>query len=181
MEPTVNPQNYTPIQIQDFQPQTQSSTKKLNVTTIVLILSLCAFLISVAYSTAVQKNLSMTSANYQANMPPTQVPEFGFPKQYKRELIPDALYSGAKLPDPVTGEKFINDYIKDQAMRFYIYKDILAENDIPATPTAAISNFAGFRKDVAMMEQLVKKHLLMQDSTTRLDDIINERKAFFIY
>lgn len=143
--------NYTRLDVKSFKKKHYSSGLK-NGINFLMVFSISAFLLSASYY--VQQ--TQFSSSSRASTPrPTQMPLGDvFPKAYKDEVVPaniiNDLIQSAKSKDI----KFPQTYAKERITKYYIYKDVLSENNIPLPNNEKIDDY------IDEMEDLIKQHLL---------------------
>ncbi len=166
-DPLPSAHNYTPINTADYQTSNQNSvTKKrhINYLNLSLLLLTCTSLLGLAFAVRTSQTVINTNAAYNKNadmemkMMGMEIGEYRFPKTYRGTSIPETLYTSAK--DSSVGEVYVNDYIKDQVIRYYVYKNVLEENDIDPETENGITDFANLKDAVASMEKLVRTNLI---------------------
>lgn len=147
--------NYTPLNLNRFQP----SKKRFHVTDLFLVLSVISFLLSISYYVGNSKFYSNSQAANR--LTPVTRPtgsNVKYPKSYKDERIPQTIFVQVKnsLTDFSPKEK--DEKAKDIVMRYYAYKDVLAENELASESSELDSK--SLPEEVSQMEQIIAENLL---------------------
>lgn len=164
-------QNFTPLNssmgIPDFQqsfaPPPVPTKKKIAFDDIYLIFSVLVFVLSLGVMINSRNFTATSDAKATRNL--TVVPRKQtivsklFPKSYKQEKIPTAIYENLNT-FPSLPSQGKDEYVKTQVMKFYVYKDVLQENT-ESTPEALIpTTYKDINEGVQVMEPIIKNNLL---------------------
>lgn len=162
-------QNFTPLDssfnIPSFQPEPPSpppNRKKIQLDTIYLISAASIFVLSLGLLI----NSSRLTTTSEAKSIPliTSVPKQNnvgknLPKTFKNESIPLSIYENlSNYPDvPSDGR---DEYVKMQVMKFYIYKDLLQQNNSSNAAVLIPKTYKDIKDGVNAMEPIIKQNLL---------------------
>lgn len=98
-----------------------------------------------------------------------------YPQKYNEETIPKELYYDIKQHYAVntTGRK---NYVIDKIVRFYIYRDVLKENELTYPESKKETPFAKMIEDVSSMEKVLKNEVINKDGVYKtLDDVVTSK------
>ncbi len=143
--------NYTRLDVNSFKKKHYSSGLK-NGINFLMVFSLSAFLLSASYYV---QQTQFSSSSRAAAPRPTQMPLGDvFPKAYKDEVVPTNIINDLVQTAKTKDIKFPQTYAKERITKYYIYKDVLTENNIPLPNNENIDDY------IDEMEDLIKQHLL---------------------
>lgn len=155
---------------------------------IFLIVGIVAFVLSLSYTVTVDQLSSRSRASEKAPEPTPQVIHIqtatsvlkDYPKQYKAEVIPQELYDSIKktYSQDTPGRK---NYVIDKVARYYIYKDVLEQNDLTFEESTKTDPLQKLVDDVNTMQTVIQEKILTQpDSTYKdLDSIVTNNISQF--
>lgn len=148
-----------------------------NSANIFLMTTLVIFVFSISYSI----NTSQKSTETKAAPIPTSVPQptpllplivynvtantpsssiSAYPKTYSDIAIPAKIYTeGENKYSKSPNKSLIKKYIIDRVTKYYVYLDVLAENDI-AVSNNTVPSFAEIEKQVPILEGRIKEQLI---------------------
>lgn len=143
--------NYTRLDVKSFKKKHYSSGLK-NGINFLMVFSVSAFLLSASYYV---QQTQFSSSSRAAVPRPTQMPLGDvFPKAYKDEVVPKNIIADLVQSAKSKDVTYPQTYAKDRIVKYYIYKDVLSENNIPLPNNENIDDY------VDEMEDLIKQHLL---------------------
>lgn len=176
---------YTPLDIDHL----QSELKGKRGPTILLIIGIVAFLGSLTYAVTGIKVQSETKAEVKKsplqisavplalNPVPDIVKEF--PTTYGDTKIPESLYTDIKTVYAIDtpGRK---NYVLDKVLRFYVYREVLGEENLSFVQSEQEGEFAKLIEEVTAMELIIKENLIGTDKKYEsLDKLVVERLSNF--
>lgn len=143
--------NYTRLDVKAFKKKHYNSGFR-NGINFLMVLSVSAFLLSASYYV---QQTQFSSSSRAAAPRPSQMPLGDvFPKYYKDEVVPKNIIADLVQSGKDKGIKFPQTYAKERLTKYYIYKDVLAENNIPLPTKDNIDDY------IDQMEDLIKQYLL---------------------
>lgn len=168
MEDNSTPVNYTKLNLSDFnfpqvpefneKPAPQPS-KKLGLSNVFLVVSGLAFVFAISYY--VQSSRFETTS--RATINPTMSPEIDektlLPRAYGEEDVAPAIVDDLKEAAQQENVKFPDMYVKDKLVRYYIYKDVMEENDLKLPEEMEAEQKLTLEK-LNAMEQIIKDNLV---------------------
>ena len=143
--------NYTRLDIKEFKKKHYNTGLK-NGINFLMVLSVSAFLLSASYYV---QQTQFSSSSRAAGPRPSQTPLGDvFPKYYKDEVVPKNIITDLVQSAKAKDVKFPQTYAKERITKYYIYKDVLTENNIPLPTKDNIDDY------IDQMEDLIKQYLL---------------------
>ena len=124
--------------------------------------SICGFILSLGFMITSRNFTTSSDAKITRELvlSPTVTPASmtKLPKTYKTEKIPSSVYENANSVAGVpTTEK--DEYIKNQVIKFYIYKDVLQEYNPAASSSLVPTTFKDIADGIDVMEPIIKENL----------------------
>lgn len=158
-------QNFTPLDpsmtIPSFEKEAPLK-KKIRLDSIYLIFSVCIFVLSMGLFINSTRFTTTSDAKPIQNVPtaaPKKTVSSVFPKSYKNENIPLSIYDNLNnYPDipAVDGEE----YVKTQVMKFYVYKNILEQNNESSASALIPQSYRDIKDGLTVMEPIIEQNVL---------------------
>ncbi len=143
--------NYTRLDVKSFKKKHYSTGLK-NGINFLMVFSLSAFLLSASYYV---QQTQFSSSSRAAAPRPTQMPLGDvFPKAYKDEVVPANIINDLVQTAKTKDIKFPQTYAKERIIKYYIYKDVLTESNIPLPNKDNIDDY------IDEMEDLINQYLI---------------------
>lgn len=133
------------------------SIHKFPVANIMLVMAVTAFVLSVSYWIHTQTILTQTQALAEPEIKTAtaaDIPANSYPKAYKGQPIPEALYADATTSE---GVPFVN----RQIMKYYLFGEISTDNGMGEPPP--VGTFAELNQAVESMELQINKYFSSSD------------------